>query len=322
MVKFALGADLRRVRLEPNLSFEAVQSAALDAFGHDLLGTAGFSLKYIDDERDSCELTASTCSDFLALHGDRPIIHLEVVPHGGAMLQRAKSDSVVAAACSRRAKGDDKMDTGAALDLVRHEGVTCDGCEASPIIGPRFRCTHCQDFDLCGACYDHRSVLHPPCHDFTCYQLPIKRSSRKARHGSSAHNRRPLPALHEQESASGRPPMTREQYKKRLGHLEARYKRHREELKRKFKATAKALKAKWKRARALKKVAKEAKAQNKRARKHGRSAAAADGLPPAPATYAAEAAAENPVPSDVAAGEPLPPSMPAPADGGPASMSM
>jgi len=34
----------------------------------------------------------------------------------------------------------------------RHEGISCDGCNANPIIGVRYRCSQCANFDLCEAC--------------------------------------------------------------------------------------------------------------------------------------------------------------------------
>ncbi|KAH3839941.1 sequestosome-1-like [Dreissena polymorpha] len=33
-----------------------------------------------------------------------------------------------------------------------HPHVTCDGCQASPITGPRYKCMVCPDFDLCRSC--------------------------------------------------------------------------------------------------------------------------------------------------------------------------
>merc|ERR1712063_216568 len=33
-----------------------------------------------------------------------------------------------------------------------HRGIVCDGCNRHPIVGPRFSCTVCPDYDLCGNC--------------------------------------------------------------------------------------------------------------------------------------------------------------------------
>jgi len=35
---------------------------------------------------------------------------------------------------------------------VVHEGVTCDGCNQAPIVGTRYKCTVCHDYDLCEKC--------------------------------------------------------------------------------------------------------------------------------------------------------------------------
>merc|ERR550532_1669611 len=41
-----------------------------------------------------------------------------------------------------------------------HLNITCDGCGVSPILGPRFKCEWCADYDLCGNCYPHKEALH------------------------------------------------------------------------------------------------------------------------------------------------------------------
>jgi len=35
-----------------------------------------------------------------------------------------------------------------------HQGITCDGCGAVPIIGYRFRCKNCPNHDICEACHE------------------------------------------------------------------------------------------------------------------------------------------------------------------------
>jgi hypothetical protein len=47
-----------------------------------------------------------------------------------------------------------------------HPSVQCDGCGMHPLVGPRFKCAVCKDFDLCESCFNggvHASEGHP-CH--------------------------------------------------------------------------------------------------------------------------------------------------------------
>eukprot|EP00928_Gymnodinium_smaydae_P019731 TRINITY_DN17589_c0_g1_i2.p1 TRINITY_DN17589_c0_g1~~TRINITY_DN17589_c0_g1_i2.p1 ORF type:complete len:473 (-),score=114.28 TRINITY_DN17589_c0_g1_i2:62-1393(-) len=56
---------------------------------------------------------------------------------------------------------------------LEHRFVTCDGCGVSPVVGPRFKCRSCMDYDLCAACYLRHEDLHRPAvadrgHEFDC----------------------------------------------------------------------------------------------------------------------------------------------------------
>lgn len=51
-----------------------------------------------------------------------------------------------------------------------HETVRCDGCGVFPIVGPRFNCTVCPDFDLCAKC--EATAAHPPEHALIKYRQP------------------------------------------------------------------------------------------------------------------------------------------------------
>jgi len=57
------------------------------------------------------------------------------------------------------AKSDSPTSSGATV----HENVRCDGCNVSPIVGPRYKCSVCPDFDLCSKCEgsDRHPATHP-----------------------------------------------------------------------------------------------------------------------------------------------------------------
>jgi hypothetical protein len=42
-----------------------------------------------------------------------------------------------------------------------HSHVTCDGCGVKPIVGHRYKCTICNDFDYCEKCEEKFSSIHP-----------------------------------------------------------------------------------------------------------------------------------------------------------------
>ncbi|KAF8589545.1 cysteine proteinase [Ramaria rubella] len=54
--------------------------------------------------------------------------------------------------------------------LAIHEGIICDGCRTDPVIGVRWKCLKCNDYDLCDAC--HSSGAHPLDHQMLRVETP------------------------------------------------------------------------------------------------------------------------------------------------------
>ncbi|RQM27253.1 hypothetical protein B5M09_006388 [Aphanomyces astaci] len=87
-----------------------------------------------------------------------------------------------------------------------HAGVVCDHCQDKDFVGVRYKCIHCDDFDLCSACYDHavvgliheplRDLPHPPTHMFLRLSIPLPQVT------TWSFRKRPAVDLHEAATAS------------------------------------------------------------------------------------------------------------------------
>ena len=103
--------------------------------------TESLDLYYIDNEQDVCkvttdqELKASFDREARALDGVATFV---AAPPGTA----AGAVRACAATTAATATGAGEV----------HVNVTCDGCNMSPIVGPRYKCLVRDDFDLCTRC--------------------------------------------------------------------------------------------------------------------------------------------------------------------------
>ena len=57
-------------------------------------------------------------------------------------------------------KKADKTPEEAKEEKPTHKGITCDGCGISPIVGSRYKCAVCQNFDFCEFCEEKLSSEH------------------------------------------------------------------------------------------------------------------------------------------------------------------
>lgn len=55
-------------------------------------------------------------------------------------------------------------------DNVSHAGYRCDGCDMDPIMGARWHCKECHEFDLCSCCHDSKfeAQSHKHTHQMSC----------------------------------------------------------------------------------------------------------------------------------------------------------
>ena len=58
-----------------------------------------------------------------------------------------------------------------------HFGFICDGCQMHPIVGKRYKCENCKDFDFCEKCYEKNKESHG--HKFNQVESPLKKIEKK-----------------------------------------------------------------------------------------------------------------------------------------------
>lgn len=84
----------------------------------------------------------------------------------GQLFTPPAADAAAAASAPAAPAGE------AAPEPAIHRFVRCDGCNASPIVGPRFKCNECADYDLCRGCHSNAALVHPA-HTFTTIDKPM-----------------------------------------------------------------------------------------------------------------------------------------------------
>ena len=57
-------------------------------------------------------------------------------------------------------KKEYKMNNEQELKDIIHDGIICDGCNTENIVGPRYKCTVCPNFDYCEKCMKEHSLDH------------------------------------------------------------------------------------------------------------------------------------------------------------------
>jgi hypothetical protein len=143
---------IRRFQLDANQSYEDFDRLVREAFG--VLNTENkYTWQYQDDENDWVSFsTEREWRDAIFFH-----------QQSGAKLFRLKLSLKSEPLCFRRPAHE-----------VRHWSVFCDGCNQSPIIGERFKCAVCPDFDLCSNCHNSEDLLkkHGE-HAFTKIERPM-----------------------------------------------------------------------------------------------------------------------------------------------------
>ena len=130
------GAVVHRMDLGDRCSSYAKLRETVSAL---TIETESLDLYYIDNEQDVCKVTTD---DEL-----KASFEARALDHGVATFIAAPPGTAAGAVRAVAVTATTSTGSGEV-----HAGVTCDGCNMSPIVGPRYKCLVRDDFDLCTRC--------------------------------------------------------------------------------------------------------------------------------------------------------------------------
>ena len=130
-VKALYKGDIKRFRNVP-ATFTGISIAIGQGFNIDIHRVL---LRYCDESRDLCSLSQRTIVDALSFLDEEKTMRIYVL--------EKPEDWELAGACPQTIRGECQEE---------HDLIVCDGCEADPLRGDRYKCMICDNFDLCGSC--------------------------------------------------------------------------------------------------------------------------------------------------------------------------
>jgi hypothetical protein len=191
-VKVILNDDIRRVSVKKTVSFDELVTLICKLFN---LSKDSIKIEYEDDENDwivaSSDLELEEAKRTSTLK-TKNILKLRLnanvakTPKAEATFEDCLSD-IIKQVCQSipaiqaylplisqfiREIKDKKHHHHCHRKQAVHKHVQCDGCGKFPIIGMRYNCKNCSDFDFCSDCYG--KVQHDASHSFEEISRPIK----------------------------------------------------------------------------------------------------------------------------------------------------
>jgi hypothetical protein len=139
---------IRRFQIKTDETFDGFNRLVHEAFGINN-SEFKFSWKYQDDENDWVSFSSEgEWKDAIFYHtqANGKILRFQLVKEQQQTFQRP----------GRCHRGPFRRPE----HQVRHFGVRCDGCNQSGIVGTRYKCLECDDFDFCSSCYESKQEEH------------------------------------------------------------------------------------------------------------------------------------------------------------------
>eukprot|EP01087_Luapelamoeba_hula_P021557 TRINITY_DN7569_c0_g1_i1.p1 TRINITY_DN7569_c0_g1~~TRINITY_DN7569_c0_g1_i1.p1 ORF type:complete len:426 (-),score=90.19 TRINITY_DN7569_c0_g1_i1:63-1340(-) len=161
LVKVSLNNDVRRIQITPS-DYATLKRHLADHFA---LGCRPFAIRYVDDENDAVSITCDSelaeALHFVVASATRPFLRLSIHPQDHVSPSNDTSNS----------RGDNNKPKS----TVRHAAF-CNNCRKT-IVGIRYKCGTCFDYDLCEACEATFDSSDHAVHDASHLFVKVRRTN-------------------------------------------------------------------------------------------------------------------------------------------------
>jgi len=160
-VKGVYNGDTRRFSISDSTSF--IELHQLIQKLYNITGD-DWTLKYTDDEGDWIQLSSDLeLEEAKRVATKNSLLRVQIFKKADPAMSDAGSfqEQVASPSASEHVPLQGRV----------HFGFSCDGCNLDPIVGIRYKCDDCKNYDLCSICFSAHNK-HTPTHSFSALELP------------------------------------------------------------------------------------------------------------------------------------------------------
>lgn len=179
-IKISLGDDIRRFSFTEKPTFNGLKEVLQKLYND--VSLPDHVIKYQDEEQDLITVSCEMEFDEALTINHSKVLRMILVQKSHCQKNKFYSVANKDAAAVYKKREAPTSDAFSPEETTIHKFVICDGCNKSPIVGIRWKCSECRNYDLCTECLK-KEVHKETGHQFIEITYPRHRFGRRCEKG-------------------------------------------------------------------------------------------------------------------------------------------